>query len=208
VRILIAEDDPVSRRLLEATLTRWGHQVLIAEDGAAAWTALAAADAPPLAILDWMMPKLDGVDVCRRLRAELPERPVYVILLTAKGAREDLVTGLQAGADDYVTKPFDRTELRARVDVGIRVVTLQQRLADRVRDLEDALRRVKKLRGLLPMCSYCKKIRNDQNYWQQVEAYVAEHAEVQFSHGICPACRETVVRPQLEALRQAKESAT
>jgi sigma-B regulation protein RsbU (phosphoserine phosphatase) len=208
MKILIAEDDPVSRRLLEATLTRWGHEVVVAQHGAAAWQALSGTDPPPLAILDWMMPELDGVDVCRRLRADAPERAVYVILLTAKGGREDLVAGLEAGADDYVTKPFDRAELKARLDVGIRVVSLQQTLAARVLALEDALRRVRKLQGLLPMCAYCKKIRNDQDYWQQVETYVAERSEAQFSHGICPACRETIVQPQLEALRRAKGTGT
>jgi phosphoserine phosphatase RsbU/P len=197
VQILIAEDDVVSRRALEATLNKWGYQVQVVADGAAAWEALQGDNAPKLAILDWMMPKIDGVEVCRRIRAELRLETTYLILLTAKGTKEDLVAGLDGGADDYLVKPFNRDELKARVQVGLRVVNLQSRLADRVRQLEAALSRVKQLQGLLPICSYCKKIRNDGNYWQQIDSYFAETADARFSHGICPACYETVVQPQL-----------
>jgi phosphoserine phosphatase RsbU/P len=203
MKLLIAEDDPVSRRVLEATLARWGYEVSVAKDGAQALTALEAPDAPRLAILDWMMPGMDGVEVCRRLRKSLDNRPTYIILLTAKGRREDVVEGLQAGANDYVTKPFDQEELRARVQVGMRMVELQGLLGDRVRELEEALSRVKQLSGLLPICSYCKKVRDDQNYWQQVESYVGQHSEAQFSHSICPSCYETIVKPELN---QAQES--
>src|SRR5262249_3973980 len=150
--------------------------------------ALQAPDAPKLAILDWMMPELDGVDVCRTLRAEPSAEPTYIILLTAKAEKGDIVKGLEAGADDYLTKPFDRNELRARLQVGLRMLELQKNLADRVRELEAALSNVKQLQGLIPICSYCKKIRDDKNYWQQVECYVSAHTDARFSHGICPAC--------------------
>jgi len=202
VKILIAEDDMVSRRLLEATLIKWGYEVVVTCDGAEAWAALQCADAPPLAILDWMMPGMDGIELCRTVRQALMPTPPYLILLTAKGHREDIVTGLRSGANDYVTKPFDREELRARVQVGIRIVELQQSLADRVKALENALARVKQLQGLLPICSYCKKIRDDQNYWQQVENYISEHSEAQFSHSICPDCYERRVKPELDQLRR------
>jgi phosphoserine phosphatase RsbU/P len=202
VRLLIAEDDMVSRRLLETTLVKWGYEVVVADDGSAAWEVMQGAAAPPLAILDWMMPGMDGIEVCRRVRRVPTATPPYLILLTAKGRREDIVMGLRSGANDYVTKPFDREELRARVQVGIRIVELQQSLAERVQALEEALARVKQLQGLLPICSYCKKIRDDQNYWQQVEGYIAEHSEAQFSHGICPECYEKVVKPELEQLRR------
>jgi phosphoserine phosphatase RsbU/P len=202
VKVLIAEDDTVSRRLLETMLTRWGYEVVVTCDGAAAWEALQSQDAPALAILDWMMPGMDGIEVCRRVRSIPTATPPYLILLTAKGRREDIVTGLQAGANDYVTKPPDREELRARMQVGIRMVELQQNLADRVQALEEALARVKQLQGLLPICSYCKKIRGDQNYWQQVESYISEHSEAQFSHSICPDCYETLVKPELDQLRR------
>jgi phosphoserine phosphatase RsbU/P len=206
VKILIAEDDMISRRLLEATLIRWGYEVIVTGDGTAAWEALQSPDPPPLAILDWMMPGMDGIEVCRRLRQTPTPIPPYLILLTAKGRREDIVMGLRSGANDYVTKPFNREELRARVQVGMRIVELQQSLADRVKALEEALARVKQLQGLLPICSYCKKIRDDQNYWQQVESYISKHSEAQFSHSICPDCYEGRVKPELDQLRRLQGS--
>jgi response regulator RpfG family c-di-GMP phosphodiesterase len=148
---------------------------------------------------------MDGVEVCRRVRARNRKQPTYLILLTAKSGQEDLVAGLRAGADDYVVKPFEREELHARLQVGLRIVALQRALADRVAELEDALARVKQLHGMLPICCYCKRIRDDQNYWQQVEAYIAAHADVQFSHGICPACFEGVVKPQLHRQLNARK---
>jgi response regulator RpfG family c-di-GMP phosphodiesterase len=110
------------------------------------------------------------------------------VLLTALRSGADVVSGLDAGADDYVTKPFDLEELRARIHVGVRVITLQDKLAQRVAELQAALANVKQLHGLLPICSYCKRIRGDDQYWQQVESYIAARSDAQFSHGICPAC--------------------
>ena len=202
MRILVAEDQSVSRHILVAQLRKWGYDVTAVEDGTRAWEALQAEDAPPLAILDWLMPGLDGIDVCRQIRQSPRTRPIYLILLTARQGQEDKIHGLQAGADDYITKPFNREELRARVQVGIRVLELQDALAQRVRELEEALSRVKTLQGLLPICSYCKKIRNDRNYWQQVEGYISDHSEAQFSHGICPECSARFVQPELERLRE------
>jgi CheY-like chemotaxis protein len=175
---------------LEATLKRWGYDVLVASDGEEAWQHLQSPGAPPLMILDWLMPKLDGVEVCRKARADKHLRSSYIILLTSRGSKEDLVAGLEAGADDYVTKPFDAQELQARVHVGSRVIELQRELAQRVTELEAALSREKHLQGLLPICCYCKKIRDDSNYWHQVESYVADHAAVRFSHSVCPECTD------------------
>jgi CheY-like chemotaxis protein len=206
LRILVAEDDPVSRRLLQRMLNSWGYTVESYANGIDAWQALQAADVPPLVLLDWMMPGMDGVQVCRNLRQLTASPPTYIMLLTARGRSEDIVAGLCAGADDYITKPFNHEELRARVQVGGRVVELQRALAARVQELESALARVKQLSGLLPICAYCKKIRNDQNYWQQVESYLAEHAAAQFTHGICPDCYEHTVRPELDKLRRARSS--
>lgn len=198
MRILIAEDDPISRRLLESTLIKSGFEVVVTEDGIDALAALQKEDAPPIAVLDWMMPGMDGVEVCRTLRETPNAVPTYIILLTAKDTRDDIVTGLDAGADDYIIKPFDRGELHARVRVGVRVVELQNNLAARILELEGALTEIKQLQGVLPICSYCKNIRDDQNYWQRVESYISEHTEAEFSHSICPDCYEKIVQPQLE----------
>ena len=206
MRILIAEDDAVSRRVLEATLVKWGYEVVVTADGQQALDTLKQADAPSLAVLDWMMPGLDGSEVCRRTREAVGDRLLYILLLTAKGSKEDIVEGLTAGADDYVVKPFDRAELKARLNVGERILRLQAELAKRVQELELALSKVNLLQGLLPICCYCKKIRDDQNYWRQVEGYIADHSEAQFTHAICPACRETIVEPELERLRTGHEA--
>ncbi len=197
-RILVADDDPVSLRMLQKALEKWGHEVIIARDGTEAWQSLTRPDAPPMAILDWMMPGMDGLAICRRIRA-MPATPArYLILLTARNDYVDIVAGLEAGANDYVTKPFHHAELRARVRVGMRVQDLQSKLAEQVHDLEMALRQVKQLRGLLPICMYCKKIRKDEDYWQQVETYISEHSEAEFSHGICPDCYEKLLKSQFE----------
>jgi phosphoserine phosphatase RsbU/P len=188
MKVLIAEDDRVTGELLDRTLRRWDYETTLVADGQEAWRRLSEASAPTLAILDWMMPGLDGPDICRRVRAELPLANMYLMLLTAREARRDLIAGLDAGADDYIVKPFDTDELRARIAVGTRVLALQEKLAERVEDLQAALSNVKQLRGLLPICSYCKRIRGDDSYWQQVEGYIAAHSNAQFSHGICPTC--------------------
>jgi DNA-binding response OmpR family regulator len=188
MRILIADDDRISRSFLAHSLGGWGYEVIEAADGSAAWPVLEAADAPPLAILDWMMPGREGTEICKMAREREAPIPTYIILLTARSEKEDIVTGLAAGADDYLTKPFDAAELRARLQVGVRLISLQQRLKSKVSELEDALAHVKQLRGLLPMCAWCKKIRNDSNYWQQLEVYISENSEASFSHGICPQC--------------------
>lgn len=193
MKILIADDDAICRSMLEDLLTEWGHEVVAVADGTAAWQVLESPEAPPLAVLDWMMPGLDGVTVCQKVRALSRPLLPHLILLTSRQDKGSIVTGLQAGADDYVCKPFDPDELRARIDVGIRIVGLQRSLAERVRELEEALDHIKRLQGILPICSYCKKVRNDQNYWQQVESYVSEHSEARFSHGICPECLPRVL---------------
>ena len=200
MRILVAEDQLVSRHILVANLSKWGYDVTAVEDGTQAWEVLQAKEAPQLVILDWLMPGMDGIEICREIRKSPQTRPIYLILLTARRGQEDKIHGLQSGADDYITKPFNREELRARVQVGIRVLELQGALAQRVRELEDALSRVKTLQGLLPICSYCKKIRDDRNYWQQVEGYISDHSEAQFSHGICPECYARFVQPELDRL--------
>lgn len=201
MRILIAEDDPVSCRILEGTLTAWGYDVSIATNGRMAWDLLRRADSPPLAILDIMMPEMDGCEVCRKVRQASSAIPPYLILLTAMSAKDDVVKGIRSGANDYLTKPFHREELKVRVEVGVQMLELQRVLADRVKELEEALSQVKQLQGLLPICSYCKKVRDDQNYWQRVESYISDRLDVQFTHGICPNCLDCL-KSEMRAPKQ------
>jgi sigma-B regulation protein RsbU (phosphoserine phosphatase) len=191
MKILVAEDEPVSQFALVRTLEQWGHQVETVADGLNACLRLTASDAPPLAILDWMMPGLDGVEVCERVRAAALRVDPYLIMLTTRNGRDDLVQGLTAGADDFMTKPFDRVELQARLQVGIRVVNLQLALVERIRELEESRARENDLRTLMPICSYCKKIRDDRNYWQMLDRYMSEHG-FEFTHGVCPDCMESL----------------
>lgn len=192
--ILIAEDHYVSRHLLERNLNNWGFEVSTAEDGEAALSVLESENAPAIAILDWMMPKLDGVEVCARVRKRANRPYVYLLLLTAKSQKDEVAAGLEAGADDYVIKPFDPDELRARLKVGQRVVQLERNLARKVYDLEQALGEVSRLKGLLPICMYCKSIRDDKDYWHQIEEYLHTETGTDFSHGICPSCMEKLER--------------
>jgi len=188
MRVLIADDDRISAAMVARMVERWSARTDVVNDGDAAWNWLKAVTEPTLAVLDWMMPGLDGPTICRRVRSELPMANVYLLLVTARDAHGDLIVGLDAGADDYVRKPFEAEELRARVASGVRVLTLQEKLAERVSELEAALAKVKQLSGLLPICSYCKRIRGDDQYWQQVDGYITQHSDAKFSHGICPAC--------------------
>jgi phosphoserine phosphatase RsbU/P len=185
MRILIADDDRVSTMILQRTLESWGYDVVVTQDGLKAWEQISGGQPPQLAIVDWMMPGLDGLEICRRVRATPPASPVYVILLTARTSRQDLVAGLEAGADDYLTKPFAPDELRARIHVGERTLGL--------------LNSIRRLTGLLPICSYCRRVRSDHDYWEQVESYIAKHTDARFSHGICPACLTKMMAEEFPA---------
>ncbi len=128
MKILIAEDDPVSLRVLEEFLRRWGYQVVAVANGADAWALLVGEDAPRMAILDWVMPELEGIEICSRIRARSDRAYTFLILLTAHGQKHSLLAGLKAGADDYLSKPFDADELRARLQVGERILRVQDEL--------------------------------------------------------------------------------
>lgn len=196
MKILIADDSRTVLGVLHTAMEKWGYEVVEAPDGREALRILLGKDAPRLAVLDWVMPGLTGPDVCRRIREFETELPPYLILLTVMGESRDVVAGFAAGADDYLAKPFDSDELRARVHVGFRVLKMQERLHHQVTELQEALDHVQRLEGMLPICSYCKKVRDDHDYWQQVETYMSKRAGVQFTHGICPDCIGKALKPQ------------
>lgn len=189
MKILIAEDDNVSRKLLSTTLKKWDHEVIEAIDGEDAIDKFAEHNDIQLAILDWMMPNLAGVEVCKALKeSETNNKSLYVIMLTAKTQKEDLAHAFDMGTDDYVAKPFDTIELQARVNAGIRTIKLQNALNIKIAELQEALDHVKQLEGIVPICAWCKRVRNDSDFWDSVEDYFTKYTEAKFSHGICPDC--------------------
>jgi phosphoserine phosphatase RsbU/P len=197
VRILIADNSASSRLLLQQALTGWGYEVHCVEDGRSALAALEASDTA-FVIADWSMPEVDGLELCRRIRAMAWDRYVYIVMLTVRDKADDLAEAIEAGADDFVVKPFSPIELRARIKAGERVVTLERELKQKIAELQGSLKTIRRLEALLPICVYCKKVRNDQNYWQQLDDFVHEQTGSAFSHGICPDCYENVVAPELE----------
>jgi len=189
VKILTVEDDAVARAVLRQALRRLGHESVEAADGEAAWELL---EVEPVRVVvsDWMMPRSDGLDLCRRIRARSSKDYIYFILLTSRDATEENQrAAADAGVDDFLTKPLDLPELWTRLRVAERIL----HYTTQVRQLEE----------LLPICSYCKKIRDDQNYWQQMEGYISERTGSDFSHSVCPDCYQRVVVPEIEKIKAA-----
>jgi DNA-binding response OmpR family regulator len=182
MNVLVVDDDPVARTLLEALLRPLGHTVAVAGDGVEAWEA-SRLFRYPVVIADWMMPQLDGLELVRRLRAAGDDKYTYVILVSAQGGRGRYLEGMAAGADDFLTKPIDTDELRARLHVAERILGLRKEVSE--------------LRGILPTCSYCKRIRDDGERWVPIERYIEKRSDAAFSHGICPDCYTKHVEPQL-----------
>lgn len=190
MRVLIADDGLTIRRLLETYLTQWGYDVVPVSNGTEAWEALQDPAAPRLVILDWLMPGFDGVEVCRMARMLEHGKLFYIIIFTSLEDKKDLVTALDAGADDFIIKNFDADELKARIKVGERVARLKSELADRVRELEASTAHIKQLQGILPICMHCHKVRDDKEVWQRLDQYIAEHTDAMLSHSLCPECYE------------------
>ena len=149
IPVIIAEDDPVSRTLVTAVVKLGGFRTIVTEDGEEAMSALRAQDGPCVAVIDWMMPGMDGAELCRRTRDS--NRDVYIIMLTARGAKEDTVEGLEGGADDYLVKPFDRHELLARIRAGVRILNAQMALQNRVHELEQIALHIGSLKLQMPL---------------------------------------------------------
>ncbi len=188
MKILIAEDDYTSRLMLQVILEKWQYKVITAENGVEAWDILQQKDPPQIAILDWEMPEMDGLGVCQRASQLDRDNPIYIIMLTGRNTKKDIVHGLDAGADDYITKPFDENELQARVRVAERMVRIQASLTDSVEELRLALDHVHTLQGILPICMHCHGIRSDDEAWHKLEKYIETHTTAKLSHSICPDC--------------------
>ena len=196
-RVLIADDDPRTARALTFLLQRHRYSVELAADGRTALDILTGPNPPNLALLDWEMPRLDGLHVVRALRSLRAERYTYLLMITARDEPQDIITAFEAGVDDFLSKPVDSAQLVARMRVGERVLALEKRLAARVSELEHTLNQLRHLKALLPICMYCKKVRDDSDYWHEIDAYIYQHTGTDFSHGLCPTCAARVVAGEM-----------
>lgn len=189
MKILIAEDDYITQLMVQVSLEKWGYRVSCAADGNEAWEILQKPDAPQIAILDWEMPGPNGVEICRRVKELEKETPIYVILLTARDTRNDILHGFDMGADDYMTKPFDDNELRARVRVAERLVHIQIALTESVNELRNVLDQMEALQGALPVCENCHKIQASDDSWVALDAAIEKRTEPRFMYIKCPDCK-------------------
>jgi PleD family two-component response regulator len=185
--ILIVDDTAANLRLISDVLVEHGYRVRSAPNGKLALRG-AQAVPPDLILLDIRLPGLSGYEVCEQLKADPRTRDIPVIFISALDQTEDKVKAFAFGGVDYVTKPLQLEEVLARVETHLKLRELQKQLAERVRELEEAMAQIKTLRGLLPICANCKKVRDDQGYWQDVELYIRNHSDVDVSHSICPDC--------------------
>jgi DNA-binding response OmpR family regulator len=167
---------------LSSALQGLGYEVTAAANGREAWICLQTMHIP-LVVSDWSMPEMEGTELCRRLRAQRSEAYTYFILITSEGGKRRYLEGMEAGADDFIAKPVDVEELHARLKAAERILGLR--------------RHVTHLEGLLPICAYCKRIRDEHDKWTSVELYIERRSHAQFSHGICPECYSRHVEPQM-----------
>lgn len=196
-RILIAEDHDTARNALKSLLEWKGFSVTTAADGEAALEILTSDEAPSIALLDWEMPGMSGPDICRAVRSNPGDRYLYLIMITAREGAEDIAEAMDAGADDFVRKPVGVQEVVARIRNGQRMLKLERSLAARIVELEQSLEEGRQLKRLLPICAYCKNIRDDTDYWHEIEAYIQKHTGSDVSHGICPPCFEKLLKEEL-----------
>ncbi len=189
--IMVVDDTPANLHLLSAMLQKRGYSVRPVTDGARA-IAAAEAEPPDLVLLDIMMPDMSGYEVCEKLKAAKGElahlREIPIIFISALNEVWDKVKAFNLGGVDYITKPFQEEEVFARLETHLALRNLQKQLETQNTQLQEALDNVKTLRGLLPICANCKKIRDDGGYWNQIEDYLEQHTDALFSHGLCPQC--------------------
>ena len=187
MKILVVDDDAVTLESLAGAIKKYGHEPIVADDGDQAWHLFRQDSDIRVVLTDWIMPKSDGLQLCRRIRRLRGRDYVYILLLTVKSGKENFLEGMKAGADDFTTKPFDWDELEARLEVAERVLGLRTELT--------------RLETLLPICCYCKNIQDGREEWVSVEKYVMRHTPNELTHTICPDCFETEVKPTLEELK-------
>ncbi|MBE9528932.1 MAG: response regulator [Proteobacteria bacterium] len=207
MKVLVADDDVDIRRLLSRVLVGWGYEPVMASDGAEALEIMRAPDAPQLLVLDLMMPGIDGLEVCRRVRAERAIGPVYIIILTALDDMRNTVEGFKTGADDYIVKPFVPAELKVRIEAGRRIVELQSALSGKVAELQGVVDHVKGLHGILPVCAYCNSVRDESETWKRFDEYLTEQMAVELSHGICPDCAAEHFPQFTKSVKEKKSAA-
>ncbi|WP_446008889.1 response regulator [Candidatus Electrothrix sp.] len=189
--ILVVDDQPANLKVLLSFLQEHDYRVYMVDSGQRALDILPKIQ-PDLILLDVMMPGINGFEICRKIKEDKNQATLPIIFMTALDSVGDKMAGFAAGAVDYITKPFQQAEVLARINTHI---TLRKR----EKELEQALEEIKTLTGILPICSYCKQIRNDEGYWQQVEEYISEHSKAMFSHGVCPNCyKEAMARIETE----------
>jgi CheY-like chemotaxis protein len=186
-KILVVDDNTANIDVMLRFLEPLGYELAIATSGEKALR-VAERFGPDLILLDVMMPGMDGFETCRRLKAPPLSLEAPVIFVTAKKETDDIVRGFQCGGVDYVSKPIRQEEVASRIETHLRLRHLISVQAELIDQLQAARGELKILSGLLPICSYCKKIRDDQGYWHQIEAYIHKHSHAEFSHGLCEAC--------------------
>lgn len=199
MKILIAEDDPLTLGLLTELVRKWDYETISVNNGDTVWETLGRDNDPLILLADWQIPGIHGDELCRLARTSLTSKPLHIILTTATQLTvESKARSIAAGADDYLIKPYDPRDLLARLHVAERALSLQVELRKRVAELEAELAQPKQLHGLMPICSDCKRICDEQNHWQTVEKYLAARTAAKFTHSVCPTCLD-------ERMKEAEE---
>jgi DNA-binding response OmpR family regulator len=208
MKVLIADDDTITRIALGKLLEKWGYEVVLALDGGKAWKLLCREDPPRIAILDWMMPEPNGVEICNKVKRENEFPFIYTMLLSVRQEKEDIIKALDSGAHDFLSKPVHAGELKSRIAVGVRLVKAEDAIQSKNRELanindqlnqanaelQSALKEINTLQGIFPICVKCKKFRqedmeaNDPDAWVKMEDYIKSRTQAEFSHGLCPDC--------------------
>lgn len=192
IKVLCVEDDKTTSSILAYLLKKWGYTPIIFENAREALNMLEDENSPQLILTDWVMPEMNGLEFTTAIRKKYSQRHIYIIILSSMSEKNNIVQGLQAGADDYIVKPFAPQEVECRLKIGERTLTLQNQLSAKVEELSKAIETIKTLEGLIPICMYCKKIRTTDNYWQQIEEYIEHHSNAKFTHGICEDCLKKI----------------